>query len=53
MNNNLMERFNEEFRDREKVTCGIKKTDSIMIDGYQIYRNYIRSHTSLDGQTPS
>ena len=48
MNNNLMEIFNGEFSDREKVTCGIKKTDSIMIDGYQIYHNYIRSNTNLD-----
>jgi transposase-like protein len=53
MNNNLMERFNGEFRDREKVTRGIKKTDSIMFDGYQIYHNYIRPHMSLNNQTPA
>ena len=53
MNNNKMERMNGEFRDREKVMRGIKKTDSVMFDGYQIYHNYIRSHMSLDGKIPA
>ena len=53
MNNNKMERFNGEFRDREKVMRGIKKTDSMIFDGYQIYHNYVRPHMSLDGQTPA
>ena len=39
-----MERLNGEFRDREKVTRGIKKTDSVMFDGYQIYHNYMTPH---------
>jgi transposase-like protein len=53
MNNNKQERFNGEFRDREKVMRGIKKTDSIMFDGYQIYHNYVRPHMGLDGKTPA
>ncbi len=53
MNNNKMERFNGEFRDREKVMRGIKKLDSIMFDGYQIYHNYVRQHMGLDGKTPA
>ena len=53
MNNNKMERFNGEFRDREKVMRGIKKEDSVMFDGYQIYHNYIRPHMGLDEKTPS
>ncbi|MHB8601590.1 MAG: hypothetical protein ACYC6W_08310 [Nitrosotalea sp.] len=53
MNNNKMERMNGEFRDREKVMRGIKKTDSIVFDGYQIYHNYIRPHMALEGKTPS
>ena len=53
MNNNTMERFNGEFRDREKVMRGIKKMDSVMFDGYEIYHNYIRPHMSLNGKTPS
>lgn len=52
-NNNLMERFNGEFRDREKVMRGIKKIDSVIFDGYQIYHNYIRPHMSLNNQTPA
>src|SRR5437660_12791365 len=42
MNNNKMERMNGEFRDREKVMRGIKKDDSVMFDGYQMYHNYLR-----------
>ena len=53
MNNNPMERLNGEFRDREKVMRGIKIMNSVVIDGYQIYHNYIRPHMSLDGKTPA
>jgi transposase-like protein len=53
MNNNQMERLNGEFRDREKVVRGIKKRDSAIIDGYQIYHNYIREHMALKGKTPA
>lgn len=52
-NNNKMERMNGEFRDRERVTRGIKKTDSVIFDGYQLYHNYIRPHMGLNGKTPS
>ena len=48
-----MKRFNREFRDREKVIRGLKKSDSRMISGYQIYHNYLRPHMGLDGHTPS
>ncbi len=53
MNNNKMERLNGEFRDREKVVRGLKKDDSPLIDGYQIFHNYIRPHQALEGKTPS
>ena len=53
MNNNQMERLNGEFRDREKVVRGIKKTDSVIIDGYQLYHNYVRPHMALNGKTPA
>jgi len=52
-NNNKMERLNGEFRDREKVMRGVKKKDSVIFDGYQIYHNYIRSHMGLKGKTPA
>ena len=53
MNNNTMERFNGEVRDREKVMREIKKDDSVIFDGYQIYHNYIREQMGLDGKTPA
>ncbi len=53
MNNNKMERLNGEIRDREKVTRGLKKADSPLLSGYQIYHNYVRPHMALDGKTPS
>jgi len=52
-NNNIMERLNGEFRDREKVMRGIKKKDSSMIPGYQLFHNYFRPHSSLNGRTPA
>jgi transposase-like protein len=53
LNNNKMERFNGELRDREKIVRGVKKSDSPLLTGYQIYHNYVRPHMALDGQTPS
>lgn len=31
---------------------GIKKVDGAIIDGYQLYHNYVRPHMALDGKTP-
>ncbi len=53
MNNNKMERLNNEIRDREKIMRGLKKEDSPLISGYQIYHNYVRPHMALDGKTPA
>jgi transposase-like protein len=52
-NNNKMERMNGEVRDREKVMRGLKKTDTPILKGYQLFHNYIRPHEGLDGKTPS
>jgi transposase-like protein len=52
-NNNKMERMNGEVRDREKVMRGLKKPDTPILTGYQIYHNYIRPHEGLDGKTPA
>jgi hypothetical protein len=38
-NNNKMERFNGEVRDREKVMRGLKRKDTPILTGYQIYHN--------------
>lgn len=48
-----MERVNGEIRDREKTMRGLKKKDTSILSGYQIYHNYIRPHESLDGKTPA
>ena len=48
-----MERFNGEVRDREKVMRGLKKIDTPILKGYQIYHNYMRPHEGLDGNTPA
>ena len=47
-----MERLNGEFRDREKVMRGLKKANTPIIAGYQLYHNYIRPHEALNGNTP-
>jgi hypothetical protein len=50
MNNNKMERFNGEVRDGEKVMRSIKKEDTAILSGYQIYHNFVRPHTALKGK---
>ena len=52
-NNNIQERLNGEFRDREKIFRGLKKDDSSAVAGIKLYHNYIRPHMSLDGDTPA
>jgi len=53
VHNNKMERMNGEIRDREKVTRNLKKTDSPILAGLQIYHNFVRPHMGLDGKTPA
>ncbi len=48
-----MERLNGEIRDREKVMRGLKKPDTPILIGYQLFHNYIRPHMGLEGKTPS
>ena len=52
-NNNKMERLMGEIRDREKTMRGLKRKDTPILKGYQIYHNYIREHEGLDGKTPA
>jgi transposase-like protein len=52
-NNNKMERLNGEIRDREKVMRGLKKKDTPILPGIQIYHNYVRPHQGLNGKTPA
>jgi putative transposase len=46
-NNNKMERMNGEIRDRQKTMRGLKKIDTLILKGCQIYHNYIREHQAL------
>jgi transposase-like protein len=52
-NNNKMERLNGEIRDREKVMRSLKKDDTPILTGMQIFHNYVRPHDGLEGRTPS
>ncbi len=53
IHNNKMERMNGEIRDREKTMRGLKRKDTQILKGYQIYHNYVRPHEALNGQTPA
>ncbi len=53
IHNNKMERFNGEVRDRERVMRGLKKPNTPILDGYQVFHNYVRPHEALDGKTPA
>ncbi len=45
--------YSGEFRDIEKTKRGVKKKDSVVISGYQLFHNYFRPHSSLGGKTPA
>jgi transposase-like protein len=53
VHNNKMERMNGEIRDRERVMRTLEKADSPILEGYEIFHNYIRPHMALDGKTPA
>lgn len=48
-----MERINGEIRDREKVMRGLKKKDTPILEGMQVYHKFIKPHEGLDGKTPA
>ena len=51
--NRKMERLNGEIRDREKVMRSLKREDTPILTGYQIFHNYVRPHQALDGRSPA
>lgn len=53
VHNNKMQRMNDEVRDREKVMRGLKRMDTPILKGVQIYHNFIKPHMALEGQTPA
>jgi hypothetical protein len=48
-----MERLNGEIRDRENVMRSLKKDNTRILTGMQIFHNYVRPHNGIDGHTPS
>jgi len=51
--NQKMEAFNGTVRSREKVMRSLKREDSPILDGYQIFHNHMRPHMALGGKTPA
>lgn len=38
---------------KTKTMRGLKRKDTPILKGYQIFHNYIREHEGLDGKTPA
>lgn len=53
VHNNKMERFNGQLRDRERVMRTLEKPDTPILEGMQIYHNFIRPHKGLKYRTPA
>ena len=55
LNNNLSERLQGTFRDRDKTLRSMKKRDTgqAYIDGLVLDYNYFRPHTGLENKTPA
>jgi len=53
VHNNKMERMNGEIRDRERTMRGLKRTDTPILAGYQLFHNFVRPHGALKGATPA
>jgi len=52
--NEKMESFNgNTVRSREKTMRSLKREDTPILTGMQIYHNHVRPHMALDGKTPA
>ena len=49
----LSERINGEILDREKTLRGLKIKETPILQGMQIYHNFIKPHEGLDSKTPA
>jgi len=45
--------MNGEIRDREKKMRWLKQKRTVILQGYQLYHNYVSPNESLNGQTPA
>ena len=54
-NNNIVERLNGTFRERQKVMRGISTNQGAdeYVDAMQVYYNYLRPHQGINGMTPA
>ncbi|MGI0018931.1 MAG: hypothetical protein ACREAY_00510 [Nitrososphaera sp.] len=52
MNSNKRERINGKIQDSERTIRGLKKMDTPILKGYQIFHDRIREHDALEGKTP-
>ena len=50
MGNNKLERFNGTFRDRKLAFRVLKKSNILLIDGYQTFYNYTKKHIGFVGK---
>jgi len=53
LNNNLIERFHGTRRERDKVLREMKKMDSPIVEGFDLYYNFIRPHMGIGNLKPS
>lgn len=54
VHNNKMEAMNgQTIKQREKTMRSLKKVDSPILRGLQIYHNFVRPHQALNGSTPA
>lgn len=54
-NNNMIERYHNTFRERDKVIRGFKgqKSAEFLSESYKTYYNFVKPHMALGGLTPS
>lgn len=45
-----MKRINGEIRDREKTTRELKSKDTTILQGMQVFHNFVKLHEGLDGR---
>ena len=55
LNNNMVERYHNEFREFDKVRRGFKSDETAQQwnDAFRLYHNFIKKHMALNGATPS